>query len=628
MNTTDNLVREKSKLRKRAEARMAEAPMPFESLSPDQIKTLIHEYQVHQIELELQNEELRATQQRLEQVKNRYAELFNNAPVGYLIVNAGGLITKGNDTFTRMIGGKSHDFVDRPLTELVAPEDRPALLGRFKAFFKSPEGKQLDFRLQGTSGELSVRCVGQRAVLSSDHPPLDEHPHLLLAVNDISAQIRVERRQRLMAKTLEILNHSIEFPNAVNQILDNVLQETGVDAVGIRLRKGDDYPYYVQTGFSSDFLRTENSLLTLDAQGNVCRDAEGRPSLECICGLVLGGRTDTSNPLFTPNGSWWTNDAQQLLDLPTNQDLVVHPRNACLRQGYQSMALIPVRANQEIIGLLQLNDRRKGFLDLDLIQFLEKLSDSIGVALMRVRNEDEVRRYSAELKALLAEKDKFFSIIAHDLKSPMSGLLALSKMFAEEAENMTMKELQEVASVMCKSTERLHALLENLLHWALVQQGLMSFSPKRLNLHELVHGSIESLRSVAGLKRITIQNNIPEKLEIVADQSMITTVVRNFVSNALKYSSSGGLVTISGFRNDDMVEVAVRDTGTGLDQQTQAHLFVLDQKTTRPGTQGEHGTGLGLILCKEFIEKHGGEIRVESEVGQGTVFYFTLPAGE
>lgn len=292
------------------------------------------------------------------------------------------------------------------------------------------------------------------------------------------------------------------------------------------------------------------------------------------------------------------------------------------------MALIPVRANQEIIGLLQLNDRRKGFLDLDLIQFLEKLSDSIGVALMRVRNEDEVRRYSAELKALLAEKDKFFSIIAHDLKSPMSGLLALSKMFAEEAENMTMKELQEVASVMCKSTERLHALLENLLHWALVQQGLMSFSPKRLNLHELVHGSIESLRSVAGLKRITIQNNIPEKLEIVADQSMITTVVRNFVSNALKYSSSGGLVTISGFRNDDMVEVAVRDTGTGLDQQTQAHLFVLDQKTTRPGTQGEHGTGLGLILCKEFIEKHGGEIRVESEVGQGTVFYFTLPAGE
>ncbi|WP_051822824.1 sensor histidine kinase [Desulfonatronum thiodismutans] len=628
MSTTDNLARKKNKLRKQAEARMAEASGPVESLSPDQMKNLIHEYQVHQIELELQNEELRATQQRLGQIKNRYAELFNNAPVGYLIVDAKGVITKANETFARMIGGEGHDFADRLLTELVVHGDRPALLGRFKAFFKNPKGKQLDFRLQGISDEFSVRCVGRREVLSDSRPTPDEHRHLLLAVSDVSAQVRVERRQRLLAKTLEILNHSVEFPNAVNQILDNVLQETGVDAVGIRLRKGDDYPYYVHIGFSSDFLRTENSLLVRDAQGKVCRDADGRPSLECTCGLVLGGRTDTSNPLFTPNGSWWTNDAQQLLDLPTSQDTRTHPRNTCLHHGYQSMALIPVRANQEIIGLLQLNDRRKGFLDLDLIQFLEKFSDSIGVALIRVQNEDEVRRYSSELKALLAEKDKFFSIIAHDLKSPLSGLLALSRMFAEEAEHMTMKELQEVASTMCKSTERLHALLENLLHWSLVQQGLMSFSPKPLNLHELVSGSIESLRSVAELKRITIQNTIPEKLEIMADQSMITTVVRNFVSNALKYSSSGGSVTISGFQNGDMVEVAVRDTGTGLDQQTQAHLFVLDRKTTRPGTQGEHGTGLGLILCKEFIEKHGGEIRVESEVGQGTVFYFTLPAGE
>jgi PAS domain S-box-containing protein len=627
MGTTDYLARKKN-LRKQAEARMAGASNPVESLSPDQMKHLIHECQVHQIELELQNEELRVTQQRLEQVKDRYAELFNNAPVGYLIVDAKGVITKANETFARMLGREGHVFADRLLTKLVVPEDRSALIVRFKTFFKNPEGKRLDFRLQGIEGELSVRCVGRREMLPDNHSDSNENQHLLLAVNDVSAQARVERRQLLLAKTLEILNQEVEFSNAVNQILDNVLQETGVDAVGIRLRKGNGYPYYVHTSFSSNFLTTEKSFLTLDAQRGVCRNTGPQSSLKCICGLVLESQTDTTNPFFTPNGSWWTNDAQQLLDLPTNRIPGTHASNTCLHHGYQSMAVIPVRANQEIVGLLQLNDRRKGFLDLDVIKFLEKLSDSIGVALMRVQSENEVRRYSAELKTLLAEKDKFFSIIAHDLKSPMSGLLALSNMFAEEAENMTMKELQEVASAMCKSTERLHILLENLLHWALVQQGLMSFSPKQLNLHELVLASIESMRSIADLKRITIQNNTPEKLEIMADQSMITTVVRNIVSNALKYTDSGGSVTISGFHNGEMVEVAVQDTGTGLDQQTQANLFVLDRKTTQPGTQGEHGTGLGLILCKEFIEKHGGEIRVESKVGQGTTFFFTLPAHE
>jgi PAS domain S-box-containing protein len=147
MGTTDYLARKKN-LRKQAEARMAGASNPVESLSPDQMKHLIHECQVHQIELELQNEELRVTQQRLEQVKDRYAELFNNAPVGYLIVDAKGVITKANETFARMLGREGHVFADRLLTKLVVPEDRSALIVRFKTFFKNPEGKRLDFRLR------------------------------------------------------------------------------------------------------------------------------------------------------------------------------------------------------------------------------------------------------------------------------------------------------------------------------------------------------------------------------------------------------------------------------------------------------------------------------------------------
>ena len=173
-------------------------------------------------------------------------------------------------------------------------------------------------------------------------------------------------------------------------ILTTIKRETGVEAAGIRLRMNGDYPYFVQNGFSDDFLLTENTLAIHAEDGGICRDEKGNISLECTCGLVISGRTDPANPLFTPKGSFWTNDAFALLDLPAEKDPRLHPRNRCIHEGFQSVALIPVRADHKIVGLLQLNDRKKGNFTPAMIGFLEGITTSIGGALMRRQAEERI----------------------------------------------------------------------------------------------------------------------------------------------------------------------------------------------------------------------------------------------
>jgi diguanylate cyclase (GGDEF)-like protein/PAS domain S-box-containing protein len=210
-------------------------------------------------------------------------------------------------------------------------------------------------------------------------------------VRDISEHKRAERYQHLSAEILGALNEPLGVTDVVNHILTAIKRETGLDAIAIRLRSGDDFPYFVQSGFSPEFLSTENTLIARDKNGGPCRDKNGNISLECTCGLVISGQTDPANPLFTQGGSCWTNNSLPLLDLPAHQDPRLHPRNKCTHQGYCSVALIPIRANRDIVGLMQLNDRKKNCFTLGMIHFFEGLSASIGVALMRKQQEDALR---------------------------------------------------------------------------------------------------------------------------------------------------------------------------------------------------------------------------------------------
>ena len=239
---------------------------------------------------------------------------------------------------------------------------------------------------------------------------------------------------------------------------------------------------------------------------------------------------------------------------------------------------------------------------------------------------EELSETQEKLQKINSEKDKFFSIISHDLKSPFAGFLGLTKMMNEDISNFTMDEIKDISKDMQSSAINLYKLLENLLEWARMKRGVTEFNPEIYNLYFIVKLILEVQNEVAKQKEIEFVIDISEDTIVTADLPMLNTVLRNLISNAIKFTPRGGKIEIGTIfqPSEDSVAIYVKDSGIGMSTETISKLFRIDQKVSRPGTEGEPSTGLGLLICKEFVEKHGGKIRVESEEGKGSSFYFTL----
>ena len=244
--------------------------------------------------------------------------------------------------------------------------------------------------------------------------------------------------------------------------------------------------------------------------------------------------------------------------------------------------------------------------------------------LITTQNQQLAEQNSA-LQELNATKDKFFSIIAHDLKNPFNTLLILSELLKNELKKYSPEDIEKYAQRIYQASERGYTLLENLLEWSRSQTGRMIFHPQNTNLKEIITESIGVLESHAKNKQITIHSEISADMLIFVDKNSVKTVIRNLLSNAVKYTERGGKVTIRAKDAEAWLEITISDTGVGIKEEHLADLFRIDSYHATVGTAQERGTGLGLILCKEFVEKHGGKIWVESKVGNGSHFTFTLP---
>ena len=236
------------------------------------------------------------------------------------------------------------------------------------------------------------------------------------------------------------------------------------------------------------------------------------------------------------------------------------------------------------------------------------------------------KKMENKLKESIATKDKFFSIIAHDLRSPLTGIMTLSEHMAKDMKNMSIIEINEVFDSLYKSSFHLFKLLENLLQWSRVNRNVIDFNPYHYPLRDFANEAIALSDFKSSEKGINLRNRIPQDMDVYVDKKMSNTIFRNLVSNALKFSEKGGLVEISARELDDeWVEVSIKDEGVGIPLERIPALFREDVFSSTLGTRGEQGTGLGLLLCKEFVKRHGGRITIESGEGQGTTVIFTLP---
>ncbi len=243
----------------------------------------------------------------------------------------------------------------------------------------------------------------------------------------------------------------------------------------------------------------------------------------------------------------------------------------------------------------------------------------------RKRAEEKLSTLNQQLKEANASKDKLFSIIGHDLRTPFTALLGLSETVIRYIDAYSKKDIKDTMLRIRASSEIVYSLLENLLAWSRLQRDLMDYHPEEIFLNEIAKHAVSLFQSNAEQKQITLRNLVPKETAVYADNNMIDTIIRNLISNALKFTYSGGTIEISATQANDYVEVAVSDTGTGISKEYVPKLFRIDTQYTNVGTGGEKGTGLGLNLCKDLVEKNGGRIWVESEIGKGSTFKFTLP---
>ncbi|MBF0353062.1 MAG: hybrid sensor histidine kinase/response regulator [SAR324 cluster bacterium] len=254
--------------------------------------------------------------------------------------------------------------------------------------------------------------------------------------------------------------------------------------------------------------------------------------------------------------------------------------------------------------------------------------DRFNNALRYRQAEEKSRKYAEKLQEMNSSKDKFFSIISHDLRSPLGSIINLAQVALKNSDTLNRQDMTEILNLINNSVLNLSDLLNNLLNWAMVQSNRIVPLPRVISLKQIVSDILESLRGNTENKELNVAVNIPENLRVYADQTMIHSVLQNLISNATKFTPRQGSIIINATTIANHAEVSVSDSGIGISEEDLKKLFKIDAKYFRNGTDGEKGTGLGLIICKEMVEKNNGRIWCESQLNQGTTFTITIPLRE
>ena len=314
---------------------------------------------------------------------------------------------------------------------------------------------------------------------------------------------------------------------------------------------------------------------------------------------------------------------EQLANLEKQYETEKKANEIIRLQAKQELTDVQLRKNKQLKQLGYVTTiLLLGFVFFVLIKYLDKKKSNLVLAEKnRIIAESE-----QELRLINAAKNKFFSIIAHDLKNPLHSILGYSSLLSNDYDKFTESERRKFAADINKSTNNIFRLLQNLLEWSRSQTGRLTFEPLEVEFKNLLDKSVSVLYSVAEQKNISISFDFDENLKLFADPLMIETVLRNLISNAIKFTPENGQISIAAKKSDEQIEIRIIDNGVGIPEADRQNLFRIDSKVKRKGTNNEDGSGLGLILCKEFVEKNNGIIWVESSPESGSSFCFTIPA--
>lgn len=527
-------------------------------------------------------------------------QLFNNIPdriyfkdreSRFILANKFVSRIMGENDPANLIGKTDFDFYD---DEFARPyyEDEQRIMKEGKPMIAKEE-KGLDEE-------------GKEIFVSTTKIPIRDHNNRVIGIvgigRDISKLKEVEADLKQKSENLHETNVLLEERQ---EEIEQMAEELNVQAENLK---------HANTQLERLSLvasKTENTVVIMDSNGNFEWVNAG---FEQRYGLKMDEFINQYGKNLRENSSYSSISAV-LNQIYITQKPYTYNSKFVDSQGNESWNqtnITPImNANDEIVNLI--------LIDSDITEL--KLAEE------RIRKQNtEIASKSRELKKINATKDRLFSIIAHDLKNPFHSILGFTEILQNKYKDIDPDKLGDMIGMIGDSSKSAYQLLENLLEWARTQTDNVKFSPSIINLQQIINEVIHLLSLQVSKKELQIINDVDSNLEVYADRNMLNTVIRNLTNNAIKYTESGGQIHFKAAPNNGDIQIQISDTGIGMSPEKLNQLFHLDKVESTAGTEGETGTGLGLIVCYEFIQKNGGTIVGDSTPGEGSTFKITLPA--
>ena len=564
--------------------------------------------------------------------KTYLKQLYDRTSLAYQSLDCNGCLIEINQTWLETLGYTREEVIGRDFGAFLHPDWQNHFKENFPRFKAIGEILGIEFEMAKKDGSTVI--VSLYGHIDTDPDGHFQQTHCVFL--DITERKQIEDEREATIEFLRFTNDSRGTEELIHAATAFIQKHSGCEAVGIRLKEKDDYPYYETRGVPEEFVLAETQLCARDEAGRPICDSAGDPVLECMCGNVISGRFDPSKPFFTAHGSFWSNCTTDLLASTSAADRQSRTRNRCNGEGYDSVALIPLQLGMERLGLLQLNDRSKGRFKLETIAMFERLAGYLAVALARFRAEEKLQALKEDLEMIVekrthelletqkhylhAEKlsaiGKLSASISHEFNNPLQSVITIINGIGRYVP--LEKKEAELVNLALQECHRMKNIINNLRDF--FQPTSSHFS--QVDLHAIINGLLLICKKDFHTRNITIvkkyANDIPP-VKGVTDQ--FKQVLLNLFNNAADACEGGGVITLTTEKIGENVAVHIEDNGIGISSTNITHIFE-PFFTTKSALKG---TGLGLSVSYGIIKKHGGRIDVKSEPSKGSIFSVFLP---
>ncbi len=600
--------------------------------SEAEILGLIHELDIRHVELEIQNEELVSAISETKLLAERYQDLYDFSPTGLITLSSAGDIIGLNLMAAQLLGKERSYLKGSMLGFFVSQETRPVFNLFIEKIFQSGKREACEVVLTTKDREPVYVYIAGTATEKGDT--------CLLTVTDISDRKHAEEALRESEHHIRVKLEALLLPDGDIGNLELA------DIIDVEAKQSLMDDFYSLTKIGVGIVDLKGRVLVSTGWQDICTKFHRVNPVSCrnctesdlyLSSAIEPGSYkvykcknnmwDISTPIVVGNKHLGNILLGQFLFEGEEPDYALFRKQAKLYgfdedEYFKALDRVP-RWNKEMVGQA-MNFYSK------LANFISKLSCSNVLLARSVEDLNRTKQVLGEsetnLRKLNINNDKLFSIIAHDLRSPFNAIMGFSNVMIDEINSLKPEEIKEYSHIINDSASSTLALLDNLLMWARTQSGQVGFNRENLVLGPIILEILDVLKLNAIIKNISLDHLPFEGTVVYADKNMLATIIRNLVSNAIKFTNPGGKIVIYAVQNQDSVQISISDSGVGMNQDVCNKIFASVSNMTSRGTANEKGSGLGLVLCKELVAKHGGRIWAESQEGLGSTFHFTIPS--